>query len=215
MGGGTEEDSDRRALAEAKQHVEVVAELEQSLLAMLRVAPGVPNEFEQSENWDFLEGENWERSASEGEDEDEGEDEKELERYRVFETEDNVVAVRSRSGRVELMVVLKRLFEDGTHGMVRVQRLVPVSGEDEGWRVSSAYQEERIESYKVLNGCMAKEKMSEGRRSVRTYHFGLGMSLEAAKRCQSQTLEQDKKAAPLRVADPNAKKPRWDAVVED
>ena len=67
----------------------------------------------------------------------------------------------------------------------------------------------------MLNGGIAEEKMTEGRRSVRTYHFGLGMSLEVVKRCQSQTLEQDKKAAPLRVADPNAKKPRWDAVVED
>ena len=57
--------------------------------------------------------------------------------------------------------------------------------------------------------------MTEGRRSVRTYRFGLNMSLEAAKRCQSQTLEQDKKAASLRVADPNAKKARWDAVEDD
>ena len=140
------------------------------MIAMVGVAPGVPNEYEQSQNWEFLEGENWELPASEGEDEDEREDEKEMERYRALETEDNVVEVRSKSGRVELMAVLKRLFQDGTHGMVRVQRLVPLSGDDElgGWRVSSAYQEERIESYKVLNGCIAKEKMTEGRRSVRT-----------------------------------------------
>ena len=65
-----------------------MAELEQSLLAMLRVAPSVPNEYEQSGNWEFLEGENWELPASEGEDEEEGEDEKELERYRVLETDD-------------------------------------------------------------------------------------------------------------------------------